>query len=75
MTKAKKERSRKLDTEEKISAIYFDGKRNNMLKSIVDSRGQPHRRIVEENNITVTVLPEGNYLDHLTPEEPVRSQL
>ena len=36
---------------------------------IPDARGQLHRRILKENHTTVTVEPEGRYLDHFTPLE------
>lgn len=69
MDKAKKIDQENLAKRDKISAVYFDGRRDNTVSMIPDARGQLHRRILKENHTTVTVEPEGRYLDHFTPLE------
>ena len=51
-----------------ISGIYFDGTRDETMTMIPDSRGQLHQRIIREERISVTLEPEGTYLEHFTPE-------
>ena len=74
MDKAKSLDQEKPDKGDKISAIYFDVRRDNTVSMIPDDRGHLHRRILKENHINVTVEPEGKYLHHFTPSEPVHPE-
>ena len=57
-----------------ISGIHFDGRRDKTMTMIPDSRGQLHHRIIREEHISVTSEPEGTYLAHFTPEEPLHPE-
>lgn len=70
MSQAKNIDQRKLD-QEKIQGIYFDGRKDNTLLMQPDSRGILHKKIEKEYHVSVTCEPEGKYLDHFTPDEPI----
>ena len=62
--------------EEKITAVYFDGRRDLTRAVVPDVHGKLHPRIIKEEHIAVTVEPSGKYLTHFTspsavhPEKP-----
>ena len=62
-----REEDREKDGEEKITGIYFDGRKDKTRALIPDSFGKVHPRIVKEEHISVTVEPSGKYLTHFTP--------
>ena len=53
--------------EEKITAVYFDGRRDLTWALVPDIHGKLHPRIIKEEHIAVTVEPSGKYLTHFTP--------
>ena len=66
MNKSREEDTEK-EGEEKITGIYFDGRKDKTRALIPDSFGKVHPRIVKEEHISVTVEPSGKYLTHFTP--------
>ena len=60
--------------EEKVTGIYFDGRRDKTRALIPDSAGKMHPRIIKEEHVAVTVEPSGKYLAHFTPPPAVHPE-
>ena len=60
--------------EEKITAVYFDGRRDLTRALVPDVHGKLHPRIIKEEHIAVTVEPSGKYLTHFTPPSAVHPE-
>ena len=53
-----------------IVGVSFDGRKDITQSYIPDPSGVLHPRLIKEYHISVTLEPKGEYLGHLTPEEP-----
>ena len=61
-----------LCTEEDILGIYFDSRKDiTKFMDIDPVTGHYHPRMKNENHVSVTSEPDGNYRYHFTPDEPV----
>ena len=56
--------------EKDVIGISFDGRKDITRTYIPDRKGTLHPRLVKENHISVTLEPSGEYVGHVTPEEP-----
>ena len=53
-----------------IVGVSFDGRKDMTISYIPDPSGVLHPRLIKEHHISVTLEPKGEYLGHVTPEEP-----
>ena len=56
----------------KIAGLGYDGRQDTNTRAMVsDSHGKLHLRRIKEEHVTVTEEPEGRYLWHFVPDDPV----
>ena len=64
------EEAEKVLKENPVIGIFADGRKDQTLVIMKDDEsGKFHKRVVQEEHITVTEEPMGTYITHFTPEE------
>ena len=74
--KAAMEDAREQDLEKhkeaKIVGMGYDGRKDKHTRAMVeDSHGMVKMRMIKEEHISVTEEPDGKYLTHFVPEDPI----
>ena len=65
-----KESEEKLNMEETVSCLFFDGRRDKTTYMVYsEETNKYYRDEVVEEHYSLTVEPSGRYVDHFVPEE------